>query len=363
MEIYLFVIFLVCVYAVLIFLKGATKRREKIFIILSCITMFSVMGARNISVGTDTELYCKIFERISASDNIFTVAQASWLYALYNKIISLVLGNYSQWIIIFNSLIIIVGIGFFIYNNSRNMAMSMLYFLLFYHYFQSFNISRQYIAIVLTANSFYFIKNKNLKGFMTLNLIATLFHNTSIVFMPMGILSLLELNFKKTIIFSAVSGVMIIFYEKLIAAFLYIFPRYSIYFGGNTSFYETGQGRKIIITLIYLMVVIISLIIMARLSKLQNYHKEKERELAILIVIMLIAIICGILSMKSILISRIELYYSIFAIILIPFVIEEFKKYKYLLYFVSICVMLIPTYIQLNDNIGGIVPYGVFFQW
>lgn len=362
MTIYFLEIVIMLILGIIIFYNGTSKSKKKFFLLSSGIVLFLVMALRDKTIGTDTELYCTVFKNIANSTNVFTASDASILYAIYNKVVFYIFGLNSQWIIVCNSFIIILLVSIFIYKNSDNVVMSVLYFMLFYHYFQAFNLSRQYIAILLAANSFYFAKRNKLKGFLILSILAIMIHNTAIVFLPVGLILFTKLNLKKVVKYSAILGIMLYLYDNIINLFLIIFPRYSMYFTGSKLFFNTGEGKRIIITILYLFIVILAmLLIRKRNKKVSEENKIEIQQWYDLLFLMVIAILCGFLSMKSVLLSRIELYFSIFAIIFIPSFVEKIPKQKYLIYMLSIVILLIPTYIMLSGNIAEIIPYKTFF--
>ena len=88
----------------------------------------------------------------------------------------------------------------------------------------------------------------------------------------------------------------------------------------------------------------------------EKISQEEEREIYLLHIINYLAIILGLLSLKIMLISRIETYFSIFALIFIPKVFNLLKD-KIIYYFLFTIIMIIPMYMQLKSNNSGILPY------
>lgn len=366
MGIYIVLLSVIIVYSIIIAYNDKNNKNAKItFLCISAISLLLVMGLRGINVGTDTELYCNIFKMIdSAKDlQIFDVAESAPFYAVYNKVISIFFGNKNSVVIFFNSFIIITLMVVAIYKNSKNVYMSIIYYVLFYFYLQGFNIARQCIAGAIMFNSFDYIVNKNLKKYAILSIIAVLIHNTSVIFVILGlILMYIKPNIKNTILVGTIISIIGLFFNKVINIFLIIFPRYQMYFTTKNIFFETGQGRKIIITFIYIIVVISGLYILNKNKNKNNNQEDEEYKKAILLTnFIIVAIIIGILSLKSLLISRIEIYFSIFIITYLPMIIEKTGKYKYLLYMMSIVIMFIPFYVLLKSNNSGVVPY-IFLQ-
>lgn len=363
MYIYWVEIIAIALLGIIIFYNGTNTHKKKIFIFSSANILFWVMAFRNQSVGTDTQLYCTVFKNIANASNVFKASDASILYALYNKIISIVFGNNSQNIIFGNSFVIIALFSIFAYKNSKNIVMTFLYFLLFYHYFQAFNISRQYISILLVANSLYFIEKKNVIGFLVLNILAILIHNTAIIFLPAGfILLYVDLDLKKIWKMSIIATIFLALYEKIINLFLKVFPRYSMYFKGSKLFYNAGGGQRIFVTILYFIIVFLAIILIREKENGKEECIRKEKKMWYdMIFLIILAILCGILSLKFVLLNRIELYFSIFIVIFIPLFIEKIPKQKYTIYSFSFIILSFLTYAYFIKNIAGVVPYTTFF--
>ena len=327
MEIYF--VELISIIIISLFFAYINKKNNNkiniIYMIIIFLILFVVMGLRKYTVGTDTELYCRIFKMASNSNNIFSVSDASPLYAIYNKIISIVFGTNIQNIVISNSFIIVALMCIGIYRQSQNIYISVIYYILFYFYMQGFNIARQFLALAITFNAFYYVKNNEKIKALLMILIATLIHNTAIF---VGLVEIAFMFIKPSMQnikrFCALGIILSLFLDKIIDVFLKIFPRYQIYFT-NAVFYEVGQGRKIVLTMIYLVVVIIGIYLMGK-NKKEMEEKKDYKEWFMLTTMMIFAVIIGILAMKSNLLSRIEIYFSIFAIIYIPKVINRMRE-------------------------------------
>ena len=69
-----------------------------------------------------------------------------------------------------------------------------------------------------------------------------------------------------------------------------------------------------------------------------------------------VAIILGVVALKTMLITRIEMYFSIFAIVYIPEILSKFKEKEIINIFFMV-MMFIPMLVQLVNNNNGILPY------
>lgn len=354
MLIYILVFILINFYYFFIYINGNNKslKKKKIFLFFSFLTMFLIMGFRSENVGTDTSLYCNIFIKNSTLSfmDILKSGDSAILYVLYNKLVSL-FSNDRNAIIVINSFVICLLTAIFIYNNSKkNVILPTILFMSFYHYFSAMNISRQYIAVLLIANSLYFLKLNKKLPFIFMCICATFIHNTAIISFTLLPIFFIKRNKKKLYIYLFSLFVIALFLDKIIAIFSQIFPHYELYLNNNLLT-EVGQNKKILITFIYIIFEIIILILLRK----KTLKIEEENSLFIYYFINALAILIGILSLKIMLLSRIEVYFSIFAIIYIPYILSFFKD-KILYIYIFTLLMILPMLIQLKSNNSEVLP-------
>lgn len=350
MLIYFIVIIAICLIALLCFSKNPNDRKRTIFLFLSFSILFLIMGFRDNTVGTDTQLYCNIFKNnylIKEIKDIFISGDSSPIYTIYNYIIGMI-SHDCNFIKLANSFIICFLTALFIKKNTKHVFISTFLFLTLYHFFSSMNITRQYIAVMIVANAFVFVQQKKATKYILCCLIAIGIHNTAVISLALLPLIWIKLNKKNIIIY--IISIFLIFslLPIILNLFAVIFPHYSLYFENNMM-EEVGKNRKIIITIIYIFLEITMCYIFAKKIK----HGE---DMKYYFIINILSIILGLLSLKNLLLSRMEIYFSIFSIIYIPTILSKFKQ-RNILYFVLILCMIIPMYIQLNSNNSGVTPY------
>ena len=296
---------------------------------------------------------------------MFDVIKSAPLYVIYNKGVSFISTN-TQAIIIANSLIIIILAGIFIYKNTSNVFISIYCYILLYFYFTGFNISRQFIALLLIANSYYFLKRKKTLKYFFIIVIATLVHNTAVVGLLLLPLSKIKWSNFKICILAVITAIIMGAYNKILTLFLVVFPRYTMYINGTSQFSlsDTGQGKKIIVSFFYLLIVLICMFFLNKTKKKKELL-DIRRDLYFLTSIITIAVVGGIVFYNNLLISRIILYFSIFIIIYIPKVINYIshtKLTKIILYYIILIIIAIPGLVELYSNISGVIPYQFFWQ-
>lgn len=360
--------------------------KRKIFIIMSLLPMIIIMGFRGLYVGTDTRAYGVYFRQVS---------EISWLdcvlsrgtalknapcYLLWSKVVMTFLGGSYQFFLFLNAIIICSSIAYFIYKNSNHVVLSICLYILGYYYLNSFNASRQYMSFAFMLVAYTCMKeNKGEKAFL-FAVLGVGIHIVSICFLPVIFLVWNKISKKAVkkvygfcVLAAGVIGVLWLYqyifevyilsnwWEKIARLFTGIFPKYNAYLlDTEVGIHATGEGKKIYLGIFYLAFVVFALYVVYINKTIDEIQKELLLEL---LIPSSIGVVIGIVAADLTLISRIEVYFSIFVICLIPellFLIEQ--RYRYLAVVLTLGIMCVPFYMQLNSNISGVVPYDWFLN-
>ncbi|MCI9173370.1 MAG: EpsG family protein [Lachnospiraceae bacterium] len=360
--------------------------KRKIFLVLSAVSMMIIMGCRDVHVGTDTISYGNYFRQVSEIswlDCVLsrgTALKNAPFYLLWSKVVLIFSGGNYQFFLILNAIIICGAVFYFIYENSNHVVMSTFLYVLGYYYLNSLNASRQYMSFSFMLVAYTFMrKNKKKKAFL-FTALGIGIHVVSICFLPVIILAsnrierrILKKVYGYCIICSCITGslwsLQFIFginyftdlWSRIARNFVKIFPKYKAYlWNSGVSIYATGEGKKIYLEIFYLLFVLTAICIIY-FSK--NVSEKKKDYLLDMLIPSSVGVVMGIIGAKLLLISRIELYFSVFTICLIPEVLFLFeKKYRYLTVIVTLGIMFIPFYMQLDSNISEVVPYVWFWE-
>lgn len=357
-----------------IYCKFGIKQEQnvKIFMGISFIVLFFIMGFRDPLMGTDSIMYNNIFMRIGQQPSIWEAFSASGIsapgYVIFCRVVYKIFPNY-QARIIGTSLVILVGIFRYIKKSSKDVYLSIILFLTLTFYVQSFNISRQYMAIAILLNAFveWYRNKKSVLGWV-LFFVALSIHTTSIVGLAAWILIENNINFmdkkqiRKLIIKSIFLGLAVIVAQtQLLNIFLRMFPMYSNYFGGKAlnQFNDQGQGRTIIIILGYLAIVVYSVFLIRRKNnriKVRIYAGEQ-------LPIMLFAIIIGILGAAYPTVLRMNIFFTITSISFIPntFILDS-RSNRRILSVLTIALTFAFLAIYMIEDKSGVIPYMFFWN-
>lgn len=229
-----------------------------------------IVSAFRYSIGTDYFLYRNIFKYAIEGHSINEIIKMYDIepgWATLNYMISIIFKD-PQYIFIISSFIFIFCIYKLISENEKNINVGLSIFIfLIVAYIPSFNTVRQYFAIGILMISFKYIKQKKLKTFILLVLIATSFHYTSIIFIIAYWIINKDIGIIKIILLSTIVFILFINYNNILRIITILSPGF-----GKYSRYEATGIFQFNKTLIFFQLALIFLIILS--SKfLKNRNK------------------------------------------------------------------------------------------
>lgn len=177
---YIFVLIVSCGW---VFLAGlVNKNYRSIFIPLLILTFFAAL--RHYTVGSDAPSYTLWF-RIPVSTDSFIINKDIELgYQFLLKIMLSIFSNYAEYFFIV-SVIVILPVLIMIRRYSQNYLFSFFIYITFGFYTALFNPVRQMIAVSLCFYAVRYIFEKKIVPFLIFIFIASLFHVSAWVMLPM----------------------------------------------------------------------------------------------------------------------------------------------------------------------------------
>lgn len=358
MYIYMIEWILLCVLGVLF---KYYKINSKKFLFISFFTMALIIGFRASSVGEDTRMYLSIAEaskNLSFSEILKEFPKSTWsynrygfsnkietIYLLYNKVI-VTLFNNTQLVFIITALITCYGFGKFIYDNSVDIYLSTYVFLCEFFFMASFNLMRQLFSIAIAINSYTLIKKHRYKKAVLLIFIASLFHQSSIIYL--GLFVLFSINkYKLGAKFIAISSIFITIMPTILYKITIKFsPYYASYFESN---YWQANANGIV----FLWIIEIFIISMIYFKGFKN----KDEFITVSTIILYLAF--EILALRYTAISRLAINFRVFLLLLFPIFKKIFKGKEKIYYIIIICLILFLLYFK---NASSEVRFYRFFN-
>lgn len=333
------------------------RNREKVLYVMYTCHFSLIAGLRSSCVGSDTLMYNNIFLNTMNKSFVQIISTSKFIgYELLMKIFSsFSYGNHTLFLIF----VAVISNGLFFYCAYKFKIASPLYvaffYVTFYYFFQSMNMTRQTLAIALCVFSFYlFSQKKNISSFLVF-ICAVLVHSTSIVTIVFLLLYKISWSKKKYMILAIVTFMVALLYPILINLFARLFDSYNMYVNSTVDY--SSRGGRILLVIFYTLILIIGI-----------YHSTKTKDYSQIFMtiqgILVISCLLGFLFSSDQLMIRIQMYFEIFLIYYLPMLFIRYrKKYKEtqsMFSYMIIPIMLIsivPLIFQMLNNYGQVIPY------
>ncbi|SEO25293.1 EpsG family protein [Amphibacillus marinus] len=326
--------------------QGSMKNRKALSIVLF-VQLFLILALRSIYVGADVLNYISNFEYINSVNFMDFDFRFESGYVLLNKLMGFFTLNQNIFVAV-NAFISLLLFFFFIHKESRIVWLSIFLFITLGFYTNLFNLFRQAIALGVVVNSYQLLRKGNFKLYFFVILIASSFHLSSLIFMPVYFFRNLKFSLKVILFYSATLVLVAILSNQINTIIL-------SNFSSINYVTESRGGANFLIILV--LVLIVGLIFKTSIIK-------TDPKSEILYHIQYFAILCQVLALDFALMTRVTRYFSIFLIIFIPNIISGVKDHKIIIsgvYFLC-CLTALFYYLTLRNDTSSIVPYHFFFN-
>jgi hypothetical protein len=314
--------------------------------------LFLIEALRNVTVGTDTRGYFQDFEiwRISDISSFFVGAKKDAGLKIITKVIAL-FTNSNQIMLAVVGAFFAISISWFIYKYSKEPSVSFIALLsLGYVYFSMAGL-KQIVAISVCLFSYKYIKEQRIISFLIFMVIAYLFHNTAIIFVPAYFLPKIKIGIKQ-IIAVVVAFILANNFQHYVRYFIF-----NVISWDRLSTFETrGTTNSIAGFIIQLSIMIFCLCFFKKV-------KSRDFEDVVLYNFSYIGLIIQPFSVIIGDVFRVSMYFSIFNIILIANAIASEKNIslRLILKMSVILIMLLYFFVFAYDS-SGVYPYQFFWE-
>lgn len=289
--------------------------------------------------------YVPIFNQAATGQLENTWGEIGYIYL--NKIVAMFTNDYAG-IFLVTSIIFIYLVFDTIYKESDNWTFSALLLVLMGYYFCFMNGIRQMLAVSILLFSIKYIRERNLIKFLLIIMLASLFHSSALLFIPVYFIYKLKIGPK-------VMGISIATFY----AFSSIVSKYVLNFVGVTKYsWYLDSVYKAERTGIIMILINVCILVFALL-----FNNDKKNDL--FIKIQWLAVISMSFIGKIPVAHRLVWVFGLPGIILIPNVIEsrKNKKEKFLLTLViSIIYIIYFVYTIGLKNSNNVLPYHSIFE-
>ena len=336
--------------------RNNALKKKWIIVIFGTLTIISAL--RSYSVGVDSIQYKEAFDKIVKLD----FSQSNSLryeigFFSFVKTLSL-LNDSPQILFIVSSFIIIPSVGIFIYKYSKNVAFSSLLYILFNIFFFHMTGMRQSLALVLLLFAYDNLVKNNYPRFIILVVIASFFHSSAILFLPGLFIKRIKYGKNSYIITILLSILFFAFFKTIFLNITYLIGKY----GGYIDSEDFGVSNYYGAFFQFLLTFIVYTFCHFRYLN-QESRNDSDR---ISLILLGIDVICQIMAMKMNIIGRMNQYFWIYSIILVPNLVkgEKRSKDRLLLYFGIILMSSVYWIIiaVFRPEWNGAIPYIPFWD-
>lgn len=316
MYVYILLVLLIIINAILF-----QKNNKKIYSIIICVLLTLVAGLRDYSIGNDTVSYLGFFNNVLYN---YQTSRFERGFVYLMLFIKKIFNNYTVFLlassIFFNS-----AICKLIRKESPNMLISFLIFFLGRFFFSEMNIMRQFIAIGIIIVGFKYIYNRNFIKYLLCVILASLFHKSALINIILYFIFDIKITKKIGAILTLCSLTMFLFFQKVIN---YIVLKFNIYEEYVDVYLNSNKLGSLLNFLICFMIIIYVLFIIKK-------EKKKSKKENFYLWLLILSTISSFLSIRMSVLSRIQNYFDIFIIIIIPLFTEKIKN-KIIVYLIII---------------------------
>lgn len=353
------------IFAYIGYVKNIDVKNLTLPICMGILALF--MSCRSVSVGADTCQYERGFEQIAVTpwSRLFTTKiygvgggyelNFEYGYRLYNRFVGII-SKKPQTITIANSLLIMTLLGKLIKGRSPYVFVSIWLYITLGIYQTQMNMARNAIAILICYIGCKYIEEHNAIKYITCVAIATLFHSSSVLFIPLYWLAtktmLTSKKVRMILLLSVGCGLTFAFVRPLLVRYLPF--GFGQYFAGDTSKFES-----LIVGMFHLILVAFVVV----LAKKQEVPKMLEEE-KIGIWMFLLDMLFFCIGYETSNAARMAALFGPYLIVLIPRLIETGIEQKKQLNAIAVVVILsgIQYIVRLQiNNIGSTMPYQFFW--
>lgn len=308
--------------------------------------LVSLPSLKSFLVGNDTVTYYSIFRLVRNVEwnKVFEIGYEP-AFIFLNKFI----GSFTNQFIfvqIVISFICIIPILLYFIKNSTNMWFSTVVFICMNFYNFIFSGYRQAIAISITVLAIKYINEKKLLKFVLTVFLASLFHQSALIFLIAYPLNKIKISIKYVLI--AFFGSIVLYFGgyEIIPLLLNNYDRHQIVI--------LGEGNN------YLLLLFLMTFFGIMSNKFSGKHFLNYN---LLTHMMILACIVQVMALNMSILNRVGYYFAIHMTTYLPNAINSFNNriIKFILYLIiGISSFIYYIYI-LNIDLLGIVPY--LFYW
>lgn len=311
--------YLICVVAIFIFagifLPKNVKNGKQAFAVATGLVLFLYAALRSPTFSGDVLSYVKKFDmykRYSLGEmlQLYTLNAKSPTFYLLGWIFSRIFTDAQWWLAFIGAAYAFSGV-YVIYKESENPLLSVLGWLALGFFMFSLSGLRQTLALSITMLAYFPAKNRKIWKFLILVAIATLFHNSAIIFLLIYPFAQRKLGYIHLIVAGAVIVAFLGFQGQVRNLIANVFE--DSYLGGYA---DQEEGLSMAGFIIQVAMFVFSLLYYPNVVK-------KHEDAKILYNLSFIGMLFQLFSAMIAEMFRVSMYFSFFNVLLIPLAVQS----------------------------------------
>lgn len=281
-----------------------TKRRKR-FYLLSCGILLFLMCFRDISVGSDTIVYSRYFERFRIRSWEFAFSDVTWEpgFVIIMKLLGYVFEDWRGFVFTMG-VVNLVPFMYLVWKWSDNPGMSLVLFLAMLYTAAEY-LYRQWLALLILMIACRFVTERKPIHFLATVALAALFHRTALVFAVVYVLYNVKFTILMMLASAAVSVVL------MLTGDLWI---WLANFVARTELTAGNNGGLTMMVFLWLCAGIIYVF---------SRHRLKDPWFRLNFVMLMIAVVTQPICFTFSLWSRIVLYFRVSLVFLLPITVQD----------------------------------------
>ncbi len=357
--------YVLLIYLLLLYLMQKQKMpiSKGSYIFFAAIAIFSIIALRDYTVGADTLIYKELFyfskdhiESLMANGFNFMFEGLFWVLT---NIIRATGVSYRIYLMII-SFFIVLSISVFIKRYSKSPFLSYWLFLTLGLFALSMSALRQMIALAVVLYAYRYLIEGHFKKYLLLIFIATQFHLSAIIMLPIWFVRKVKLSQRRRIVLLFTTVIVSFLLKNIVVKIIFylnIGERYSQYIN------RVGESSTNILVIIFVIGITFVSTMLFEKSKLKGYKNISEEYLFNFFYLMsCINIMIIIFSQNIDILSRFGYYFFVCNLILLPNAIFTIKeKSLRLIAFLSALVVSIALFIITTPGDNLMIDQYLFF--
>lgn len=310
------------------------KKARTRYLIISGIILVLISGLRSYNLGSgDTSRYAITFQEdvMTSFQNLWDSGMKDPFYHVFSKALSFVVGNNFSALLTIFAAIFIGAYSILVQKESPNLLLSFIVFFSMGFFNFSMNGVRQGLAMAFIMLAFIPLKEKKLLWFIILVFVATLFHNSAVIFLLALPFCKVGFSKGKAILYLGLIAILMIYGDSLIRGIASEAATFDERFEGYVETTKTLTYAGFVQLMLYFLLVLMNL----------RRFFQQDPDASMLTTLLILAMIFQVFAVFIAEMFRVAMYFSSFLVILVPRLLQTYPPSNRKMVTFILCALLL----------------------